>query len=252
MLWMFLACSDPAPTDSETDDTQSVVDSDPEGCPAPIPLAELGEGSDCPTLEAGLNTVTGDGFQYLLSAPETASEDQQVLVFLPGGPADANSAEINYFQFLAPMADIRERYVVVPFTTQSTTDRAAEALASLAHFQGCIAHDSARVHLIGHSSGGRVAFPMGVANPQPFRSMTGVPADFGDVEDTELQAGLECLPVHHVAGSDDGSWTSAAQTNHERMESLDLDSTLTIVEGMGHGPHEDWDGSVLSDYWTGL
>lgn len=252
MLLFLLACGNPSVPGDSPADSDSGVDSDPQGCPAPTPLAQVGDADDCPSLEPGLNRIEGDGFRYLLSKPEADADDLEALVFLPGGPADANSAEINYFQFLAPMEGASARWVVVPHTWDGSGDRAEEALASLAHFQGCYAHDTARVHLIGHSSGGRVAYPMGVAHPDPFRSMTGLPADFGDVEDTLLQTGLECLPVHHVVGADDAGWVEAAEANHARMESLGLDSTLSIVPDMGHGPNEDWDGSLLSDYWTDL
>lgn len=254
MLLLLMACSGGASDDDttdSTDDTTQVDDTAVEGCPAPVPLAT--EPVDaCPELSEGLLEVDGSKGSFLLSVPQDPSQRLPVIVFLPGGPADIGSASNNYFQWLAKMPGVQDYWVLVPHTSGAGSDRAQVALDTLAHFQGCFEHDSTQVHLIGHSSGGRVAYPLAVDTPVPFRSLTGLPGTFGDETDQELLEALECVPVHHVAGSEDAGWVDAAREAQTRMEGLGLNSTLNVVEGMGHGPNESWDGSLVSDFFDAL
>ncbi len=251
MLLLLLACTagpaEPNDTPDATNDT-SVID---EGCPEPLPLAT--EPLDtCPELEEGLLEIDGTQGSYLLSVPVEPTQILPVIVFLPGGPADIGSATNNYFQWLAKMPEVENTWVIVPHTSGAGSDRAQVALDSLAAFQGCFDHDSTQVHLVGHSSGGRIAYPLAVDTPAPFRSLTGLPGTFGEETDEALLASLECVPVHHVAGSEDAGWVDAARDAQTRMEGLGLESTLNVVEGMGHGPDESWDGSLLRDFFDRL
>ena len=251
MLLLLLACTGGDADPEDTQDSVAETGDSVEGCPAPVPLAT--EPVDtCPELEEGLMEVDGAKGSYLLSVPGDATQPQPVLDFLPGGPADLGSAKINYFQWLAMMPNLEDYWVIVPHTSGAGSDRGQVALDSLAAFQGCFEHDSSQVHLIGHSSGGRVAYPLAVQTPAPFRSLTGLPGTFGEETDEELVASLECLPVHHVAGSEDSGWVDAARDAQTRMEGLGLQSTLDVVEGMGHGPNESWDATLLKDFFDTL
>lgn len=251
MLLLLLACTGGDTATDDAQDTQVDTGDPGEQCPAPVPLAT--EPVDtCPEITEGLLEIEGAKGSYLLSVPEDPDAVLPVIVYLPGGPADIGSARNNYFQWLAMMPGVQDYWVIVPHTSGAGSDRAQVALDSLAAFQGCFEHDSSKVHLIGHSSGGRVAYPLAVDSPAPFRSLTGTPGTFGDETDEELLASLECLPVHHIAGEDDTGWVDSAREAQTRMEGLGLDSTLHVVEDMGHGPNDDWDGSLISDFFDQL
>lgn len=251
MLLLLLACSGGDADPNDTQDSVAETGDTEQGCPAPVPLAT--EPVDtCPELKEGLLEVDGEKGSYLLSVPADPDQSLPVLVFLPGGPADIGSATNNFFSWIAMMPGLQDYWVIVPHTSGAGSDRGQVALDSLAAFQGCFDHDSSQVHLIGHSSGGRVAYPLAVDTPAPFRSLTGLPGTFGEETDEELVASLECVPVHHIAGSEDDGWVDAARDAQTRMEGLGLESTLHVLEGMGHGPNESWDGALLKDFFDTL
>ena len=251
MLLLLLACSGGDADPNDTQDSVTETGDSAGGCAAPVPLGT--EPVDtCPELSEGLMEIDGAKGSYLLSVPAEPTEILPVLLFLPGGPADIGSANNNYFQWLGMMPGVQNYWVIVPHTSGAGGDRDQVALDSLADFQGCFDHDSSQVHLIGHSSGGRVAYPLAVNTPAPFRSLTGLPGVFGEETDEQLVESLECVPVHHIAGSEDTSWVDAAREAQTRMEGLGLQSTLDVVEGMGHGPDQDWDGTLLTDFFDTL
>lgn len=248
-MFLLLACTgtvdvDDTSTDSgSTDDTSSI-----EGpCDRAAAQVEPDPASDCPTLDGGLWEV--DGYNYWLSQPFESTAQTQTILFLGGGGADKNSVQMNMGGIFANDQESFLQYrVVAPWVGDN--DRAGAAWAALEHAQECFGGDLNRVHLVGHSSGGYVAFEMGaevVAEDRRFATLTGFPALFGNESDEQLQEALECVPVLNASGADD-TWASEVENTHERLDGLGLDSTLMLFEGEGHVPSPQFDPAPIFDW----
>lgn len=244
MLTLLLACTgdpeDTGPFDTKLGDTQDSAVEDP--CylaPEPTPLDPA---SDCPTGESGLFAVE-DG-AYWISQPIAGDEHTELILFLGGGGAEEQSVRGNLQGLLQGDERFLDYRIVAPWVGDS--DREASAMAAVQAVQDCFGGDLSRVHLIGHSSGGRVAYSL--ALEQRFSTVVGFPAMFDSgVSDDDLIEGLECEPVLNAAGSED-SWLGEVQATHERLEGLGLDSTLLVVEGEGHVPGPDFDPGPFYDW----
>ena len=243
-MFLLLAC-DPT-TVTPPDDSAVVVDSEEtgEGDPCtvdPQPI-EPDPGEDCPGLEGGLFAI--EEGSYWLSQPSESTSQTQTLLFLGGGGADQQGVQFNLQGLLGRDERLAQVRIVAPWVGDS--DREAGALAALAEVQDCFGGDLSRVHLLGHSSGGRVAFSL--ALEQRFTTLIGFPALFdASVDDAELEQSLECVPVLHAVGEED-SWRSEVEATHQRLEELGLDSTLWVVEGEGHVPGPDFDSGPIYDW----
>ena len=243
-MFLLLACSgavDSADTSTDSDDTATT------SCERAVAQIEPAPDTDCPTLDGGLWAVEGQN--YWLSQPFESTGETETILFLGGGGADQNSVQMNMGSIFANDQESFLQYrVVAPWVGDG--DRAGAAWAALEHAQGCFGGDLNRVHLVGHSSGGYVAFEMGgavLAEDKRFATLTGFPALFGDESDEQLEQALECVPVLNASGAED-PWVDDVEATHERLESLGVDSSLMLFEGEGHVPSPEFDPAPIFEW----
>ena len=242
-MLLLIACSSPLDSadTSSTDDTAAIP------CTREAAQIEPDPGADCPTLDGGMWGV--EGYNYWLSQPFESTGETETILFLGGGGADQNSVQMNMGSIFANDQEAFLQYrVVAPWVGDG--DRAGAAWAALAHAQGCFGGDLNRVHLVGHSSGGYVAFEMGgevLEADKRFATLTGFPALFGEETNEQLEQALECVPVLNASGAED-PWASDVEATHERLESLGVDSSLMLFEGEGHVPSPEFDPSPIFEW----
>lgn len=257
MLFLLLACAkggdDTSVTDDTqvtTDDTQSETGDDPCADNPIVPLAELAPVTSCPELTQGLVPVERAGFPYLLSHPKAEQQEGPVttIVLLAGGPGDQMSSESNATGFLMGDQSFGSVRVVVPYVDETVTDRKLATLQALEEVQRCF--ETGTVHLMGHSSGGYVAYDLMAESPGPFTTLTGFPGLFSDQSDEDLGQALQCRAVLNGVGAQDSGWVTQVESTHARLEGLGLESELLVVEGMGHVPEQGFDASLLFSFWA--
>lgn len=258
MLLLLLACAKGGDDTSTSDDTSVVVDDtqiqetggDPCADNPIVPLAELAPVESCPELTQGLVPVERAGFPYLLSHPKAEQQEGPVttIVLLAGGPGDLMSSESNASGFLMGDQAFGSVRLVVPYVDETVTDRGQSALQALEEVQRCF--ETGTVHLMGHSSGGYVAYDLMAESPGPFTTLTGFPGLFGDPTDQALTESLQCRAVLNGVGAEDSGWRTEVESTHARLEGLGVESELLVVEGMGHVPDPSFDASLLFGYWA--
>lgn len=227
-LLLMLACSGDEPQDTGPVDTGNGL---PEFCP------------DAPEPEVRFDVQSGGSAgRYLVMHPRLDAEEAPLVVFLPGYAGTLQDAETTWgaflddepkeFRFVMPYVEV-EGYPDVDLPVAELIDEA----------QACWGTESTIVHLVGHESGGVLAYnTVGPALVDRFSSIIGTPAYFGEMDLSVFQ-GVAFL---HATGANDKTWARQMEQAHARLEKAGIESELILYEGQGILPNPNWFG--LDDF----
>lgn len=93
--------------------------------------------------------------------------------------------------------------------------------------------EGGKLHVTGHSNGGRSAFHVAALYQERFVSVTGYPGLLAAQQEAELEplAGL-CIAMH--VGDQDPSWAAAMEAEAEAYRRLGYAVSFTLEAGQGH------------------
>ena len=243
-LLLFCAGSADKGGAADADDTAPTADD------TSIDLAP--DGWDCPAQESGeLPDVTvTPGAPYYIHHPTTTDDPTHTIVFLGGGPGDSGSARTMWQLFLAQGDGVEDVRVVLPYSLTGTLyDERDRVPVIVDEILTCFGGDPDHVHLAGTSNGGRGAFDLSVESPGVFATLLGAPGVFSNFDGDAAASALAGMSVYNGVGSDDTSWQVAVAETHAALVALGIDSEYAEFEGQTHVPADDWDETVLFDFW---
>lgn len=262
-MLVLLACTAPArpgesPALTETGDTARPAET---GDTAPP--VETGETGDtgtpvvpdyCPAAEADLQEVTDTpASPYFVRHPEAPDERTPTVVYLPGGAGDRGGALTIDRLYLAGADGLGEFRTVVPYTdgsrdfsSRSVYERAAAVRDELF---ACWGGDAERAHLGGTSNGGIGSFALMAEAPEGWASLLGAPGAWEDFDADAIAATLGGRPVYMGVGAEDSDWLPAVESQAEELETAGADVTFVAFEGQTHVVDEEFDETVLFDFW---
>jgi pimeloyl-ACP methyl ester carboxylesterase len=255
-LLFSVACIPPIPADtaSSAEDSGVADSADTSSDTAADSSGDSGQDSgdtgvfdppdDCPATEAGRQDVNSPtAGPYLVGHPVPDVLWGPTVVFLPGGngkgPTGSASSGWNAF-FGDDVSGLGYR-IVVPYVTEDGYPNSVvpNVEAILDEVLACWGGDPAKVHLVGHSNGGYLAY--NVSGPDladRWVTITGAPAYFDRFEKNKLEG----IAFHNAAGENDPTWLEAMTEAHDDLTENGFDSTLTVWANTGHTPDADWDG----------
>jgi pimeloyl-ACP methyl ester carboxylesterase len=199
----------------------------------------------CPGAEEGRQEVESDvAGPYLVMHP--LGELSGTVIFMPGSDGSYRSATGTWGAFFDD--DPRGYRLVMPWDESGDYPGTAPPVAELIdEIFACFGGDAARVHLIGHSNGGYLAY--NVVGPEladRFVSVTGAPGYFTRMKEKQLEG----LAFHNAVGENDGTWVEEMESAHEELLAAGFESELTIWPGQAHTPGRNWDGrDGMFDFW---
>jgi pimeloyl-ACP methyl ester carboxylesterase len=266
MLFL-LACT--APVGVET----GALDETPRetGGPEPLP-GETGEGGGagetgdtgdtgtapvpdyCPAAEADLQEVTDTpASPYFVRHPDAPEGRTPTVVYLPGGSGDRGGALAIDRLYLAGADGLGEFRTVVPYTegsrdfsARSVYERAAEVRDELL---ACWGGDADRAHVGGTSNGGIGSFALMAEAPEGWASLLGAPGAWEDFDADSIAAALDGRPVYMGVGEEDTGWLTAVESQAEALSAAGADVTFVAFEGQTHVVDEEFDETILFDFW---
>ncbi len=231
--------SDTPEGDTDTDtDTDGDTDFDPPEWCEEAPIEELQHVTTPPTQP------------YWLWHPDTDSLQIPTVVFLPGGGGGDGGGEMTFNGWFSHGDDLPEmRVVVVTAADEDLTDEWDRVVPIVDEVLDCYGGDPDKVHIGGTSNGGVGAFSIFLDSPDRFATLLGAPGLWTYWNEDAIEDALADKSVFNGVGEFDTSWLPYVQQTHEQLVDLDIDSVYVEFEGQGHVPDENFDESVLYDWW---
>jgi dipeptidyl aminopeptidase/acylaminoacyl peptidase len=157
-----------------------------------------------------------------------------VILALPWGSGSTELVASFVYSYWLTEPASRGYYVVAPEVRGSSlVDTADDIIPALFEWMDReLDIDQARVALVGASNGGRGMFFAAVAQPDRFRALLGLPAQYsGDASDLAVLAGK---PIRLLVGERDTSWVTTSQATVAALASQGITAELEVVAGEDH------------------
>ncbi len=228
-----------ADADSDADaDTDADTDYDPPDWCEPAQLGMLQHITTHPTNP------------YWVWHPDTDSLRVPTVLFMPGGNGNDGAGQgtfNSWFDHGEALPDLR--LVMITATDGDLTDEWDRVVPVVDEVLDCYGGDPDKVHIAGTSNGGLGAYDVMLDHPDRFATLTGAPGLWMYWNPTSVEVALADKAVLNGVGEYDSSWYSYVEQTHERLVGLGIDSHFEVFPGQGHVPDEDFDPSVLTDFW---
>jgi len=193
----------------------------------------------------------GSTLRYALVLPRhfDAYREYPVLLALPPGPQDRDMVETGLSRYWGRQATARGWIVISPVApggrlffkgSEEVIPQLLDALLEKYQVEG------GKFHLAGVSNGGLSAFRIALNWPERFHSLTVLPGFPPSDRDFKRLDRLKGLPIHMFAGGQDEKWVEEETRTHEKLQELEIPSTLKIFPDEGHVP-ASMDGEVVMD-----
>ena len=198
---------------------------------------------DCPVTTTGRQDITSAAGTYFMGHPTPDVLGSPTVILLPGGNGigpDGSGGNI-WYAFRGDDIIASGYRLVTPYVTEEgyPNTNVPDVAAILDEVLACWGGDPAKVHLVGHSNGGYLAYNVvGPELGERFVTITGAPAYFVRLEKQQLAG----IAFHNAAGEDDPEWLEAMTEADQELRDNGFESILSVWANTGHTPGAEWDG----------
>jgi predicted esterase len=188
---------------------------------------------------------------YWVWHPDTDSLTVPTVVFMPGGGGADGSGEMTFNGWFSRGEGLPEMRVVIPTAADGDlTDEWDRVVPALDEVLACYGGDRSKVHIGGTSNGGLGSYSVMLDHPDRFATLLGAPGIWMYFDEARVLEALAGKSVFNGVGEHDTSWYPYVEQTHDALVSLGIDSVFVVFEGQDHVPDENFDETVLYDWWA--